>query len=80
MAAFAYFVTCRLMGRDYDAAVTAGAHCGSGLGATPNAAANLESIVERYGAAPGAILVAPTVGVMDLTNSLTITGYRLLVH
>ena len=46
MAAFAMFVTFRLMGRDYDAAVMAGGHCGFGLGATPNAVANMNSLVE----------------------------------
>ena len=58
MAAFAYFVTFRFMGRDYDAAVMAGGHCGFGLGATPNAVANMEAIVERFGPAPRAFLVA----------------------
>ena len=33
-------------GRDYDAAVMAGGHCGFGLGATPNAVANMNSLVE----------------------------------
>ena len=53
MAAFAYFVTFRVMGRDYDAAVMAGGHCGFGLGATPNAVANMEAICRavRPGAA-----------------------------
>ena len=46
---FAYLITFRVMGRDYDAAVMAGGHCGFGLGATPNAVANMEAITERYG-------------------------------
>ncbi|HEX6050694.1 MAG TPA: sodium/glutamate symporter, partial [Gemmatimonadaceae bacterium] len=62
MAAFATFVTFRLMGRDYDAAVMAGGHCGFGLGATPNAVANMTSLVERFGPAPRAFLVLPMVG------------------
>ena len=49
MGAFAYWVTFRVMGRDYDAAVMAGGHCGFGLGATPNAVANMESLVQRFG-------------------------------
>jgi ESS family glutamate:Na+ symporter len=75
MAAFAYFITFRVMGRDYDAAVMAGGHCGFGLGATPNAVANMESIVERFGPAPRAFLVVPMVGAffIDFTNSLIIT-------
>jgi len=82
MAAFAYFVTFRIMGRDYDAAVMAGGHCGFGLGATPNAVANMEALVERFGSAPRAFLVLPMVGAffIDFTNALIITAYINLVH
>jgi ESS family glutamate:Na+ symporter len=69
MAAFAMFVTFRLMGRDYDAAVMAGGHCGFGLGATPNAVANMNSLVERFGAAPRAFLVLPMVGRSSSTSA-----------
>jgi ESS family glutamate:Na+ symporter len=77
MAAYAYFVTFRFMGRDYDAAVMAGGHCGFGLGATPNAVANMTSLVERFGAAPRAFLVLPMVGAffIDFSNALIITAY-----
>lgn len=77
MAAFAFFITYRVMGRDYDAAVMAGGHCGFGLGATPNAVANMTSLVERFGPAPRAFLVLPMVGAffIDFTNALIITGY-----
>ncbi len=82
MAAFAYFVTYRVMGRDYDAAVMAGGHCGFGLGATPNAVANMEAIVERFGTAPRAFLVVPMVGAffIDFTNALIITTFINWVH
>jgi len=82
MAAFAYVVTFRVMGRDYDAAVMAGGHCGFGLGATPNAVANMEAIVERFGMAPRAFLVLPMVGAffIDFTNALIITAYIGMVH
>jgi ESS family glutamate:Na+ symporter len=81
MAAFAYFITFRTMGRDYDAAVMAGGHCGFGLGATPNAVANMEALVERYGHAPRAFLVLPMVGAffIDFTNALIITTFINLV-
>jgi ESS family glutamate:Na+ symporter len=81
MAAFAYFITFRLMGRDYDAAVMAGGHCGFGLGATPNAVANMNSLVERFGAAPRAYLVLPMVGAffIDFSNAIIITTYMNLV-
>ena len=77
MGLFAYFVTYRFMGRDYDAAVMAGGHCGFGLGATPNAVANMEALVERFGAAPRAFLVVPMVGAffIDFTNALLITAF-----
>lgn len=77
MALFAYCITYRVMGRDYDAAVMAGGHCGFGLGATPNAIANMKSLVEKYGAAPRAFLVVPVVGaiLIDFTNALVITFF-----
>lgn len=82
MAAFAYFVTFRLMGRDYDAAVMAGGHCGFGLGATPNAVANMTALTERFGAAPRAFLVLPMVGAffIDFSNAIIITTYINLVR
>jgi ESS family glutamate:Na+ symporter len=81
MAAFAYFVTFRIMGRDYDAAIIAGGHCGFGLGATPTAVANMEALVSRYGASPQAFLVVPMVGAffIDITNALIIQLYLALV-
>ena len=81
-AAFALFVTYRLMGRDYDAAVMAGGHCGFGLGATPNAVANMTALTERFGPAPRAFLVLPMVGAffIDFTNALIITTYLNLVR
>jgi len=82
IAAFTVFVTFRFMGRDYDAAVMAGGHCGFGLGATPNAVANMRSIVERFGPAPRAFLVLPMVGAffIDFSNALIITAYINLVQ
>ena len=77
MVAFAYFVTFRVMGRDYDAAVMAAGHCGFSLGATPNAVANMEAITERFGPAPRALLVVTMVGAffIDFTNALIITTF-----
>jgi ESS family glutamate:Na+ symporter len=82
MGVWAYFVTFRVMGRDYDAAVMAGGHCGFGLGATPNAVANMESIVERFGPAPRAFLVVPMVGAffIDFANAWIITTFMNLVR
>ena len=51
------------------------------LGATPNAVANMESLVQRFGSAPRAFLVVPMVGAffIDFTNALIITTYINLV-
>lgn len=77
MAAFAYYITFKAMGSDYDAAVMAGGHCGFGLGATPSAVANMTAITERFGAAPRAFLVLPMVGAffIDFSNGVIITGF-----
>lgn len=71
---FAYFVTFRIMGRDFDAAVMAAGQCGFGMGATPTAVANMEAVVARYGPAPVAFLVVPLVGAffIDITNVFVI--------
>ncbi|NLC61017.1 MAG: sodium/glutamate symporter [Gammaproteobacteria bacterium] len=70
-------VVYRLMGRDYDAAIMGGGFIGFMLGTTANAMAVMRALVERYGAAPRAFLVAPLVGAffIDFTNALIITGF-----
>lgn len=67
----------RVMGRDYDAAVMGGGFIGFMLGTTANAMAVMRTLVERYGVAPRAFLVAPLVGAffIDFTNALIITGF-----
>ncbi|MGJ4728332.1 sodium/glutamate symporter [Luteimonas sp. SDU101] len=76
VAAFCVVVF-RVMGRDYDAAVMGGGFIGFMLGTTANAMAVMRTLVERYGAAPRAFLVAPLVGAffIDFTNALIITGF-----
>lgn len=82
VGAFAYWITFRVMGRDYDAAVMAAGHCGFGLGATPNAVANMGAIAERFGPAPRAFLVLPMVGAffIDFSNAIIITTFLNLVR
>lgn len=48
MFIFSYFIVFNVMGRDYDAAVVASGTCGFGIGATPNAMANMQAICEKY--------------------------------
>jgi ESS family glutamate:Na+ symporter len=76
MAAFAYWISFRVMGADYDAAIMSGGLCGFGLGATPNAVANMEALVSRFGPSPRAFLIVPIVGAFlaDFTNALVITA------
>lgn len=74
MLLFTYFVTFRLMGGDYDAAVISGGHCGFGLGATPNAIANMQATTNKYGPAPRAFFIVSIVGAffIDITNATVI--------
>ena len=62
MAFFAYFITFNIMGRDYDAAVMSTGHCGFGLGATPNAMANMERFTTANGPSVKAFFIIPIVG------------------
>lgn len=77
MAFFAYFVTFNIMGRDYEAAVMSSACCGFGMGATPNAIANMQAITGIYGPAPRAFFIVPLVGSLfiDLLNGFVITFF-----
>ncbi len=70
MIFYGYFVTARFMGNDYDAAVLAAGHCGFGLGATPTAVANMQSITNTFGPSHKAFLIVPLVGAffIDLVN------------
>ena len=71
LALFAYFVIFRVMGRNYEAAVMASGTCGFGLGATPNAIANMNAMCERFGSAHTAYFVIPLIGafVVDFLNA-----------
>lgn len=74
MALFACFVTFRLMGKDYDAAVLAAGHCGFGMGATPTAIANMQAITNQYGPSHKSFLIVPMVGAffIDIVNAAMI--------
>lgn len=81
MGAFAYFVTFNITGRDYDAAIMTGGHCGCGFGTTPKALANMEALTERYLPSPKAFFVIPIVGSLfiDFFNAAIITFFINLV-
>ncbi|MGG7675357.1 sodium/glutamate symporter [Pseudomonas sp. WC2] len=80
MALFAIFVTFRVMGSNYDAAVLAAGHCGFGLGATPTAIANMQAVTQRFGPSQIAFLVVPMVGAffIDIINVIVIKLYLAL--
>ena len=82
MSTYAYFVTYRLMGKDYDAAVLAGGHCGFGLGATPTAVANMQSITDKFGPSHKAFLIVPMVGAffVDFVNAFILTGFVYILR
>ena len=77
MFLFSYFVVFNVMGRNYDAAVLVAGTCGFGMGATPNAMANMQAICEKYEPSVKAYLIIPIVGSLfaDFLNSLTITFF-----
>lgn len=77
MFLFSYIVVFNVMGRNYDAAVLVAGTCGFGMGATPNAMANMQAICEKYEPSVKAYLIIPIVGSLfaDFLNSLTITFF-----
>lgn len=77
MFLFSYIVVFIVMGRNYDAAVLVAGTCGFGMGATPNAMANMQAICEKYEPSVKAYLIIPIVGSLfaDFLNSLTITFF-----
>ncbi|MBI6547687.1 sodium/glutamate symporter [Xenorhabdus lircayensis] len=80
MALYAIFVTYRVMGKNYDAAILSAGHCGFGLGATPTAIANMQAITDRCGPSHVAFLLVPMVGAffIDIVNAAVIKMYLLL--
>jgi glutamate:Na+ symporter, ESS family len=77
---YAGWVTFRIMGQNYDAAVMAAGHVGFGLSSTACALAIMKAVTERHGSSPLAFLIVPMVGAffIDITNALIIQGYLTL--
>ena len=76
-----YFVAFRLLGRSYDAAVLCAGICGFGLGATPNAMANMSAVCYKYRYTVKPFLIVPIIGAMfaDLINTGMITLFLNLL-
>lgn len=80
MLAFVAFVTFRVMGRNYDAALLATGHLGFALGSTATAMVNVQAIAQRHGHSQLAFLLIPVMGafLIDLANALIIQGFLSL--
>ena len=74
---YANFVVFNVLGKSYDAAVMTSGFCGFGMGATPNAMANMQAITGAFGPAPTAFMVVPLVGSLfiDFLNATILTGF-----
>ena len=82
MAALTYWVAFRLLGRDYDAAVLVAGICGFGLGATPNAMANMSAVCYKYHYSTKPFLIVPIIGAMfvDIINTGIITLFLNVIR
>ena len=74
---YASYVVFPVMGKDYDAATMSSGFCGFGMGATPNAMANMQAVTKLYGPAPVAFMIVPLVGSLfiDFFNAGIITVF-----
>lgn len=81
MGLFVYFVAFPMLGRNYDAAVLCAGMCGFGLGATPNAMANMSAVCYKYHYTVKPFLIVPIIGAMfaDLINTAIITLFLNLL-
>lgn len=81
MLVFARVVAFPLLGRDYDAAVMVSGLCGFGLGATPNAMANMSAVCGKYRYSTTPFIIIPIVGAMfvDLINIALVSLFLNLI-
>ncbi len=81
MAFFAYYLAFPLLGRNYDAAILCAGLCGFGLGATPNAMANMSAVCYKFRYTVRPFLIVPIIGAMftDLINTGIITFFLSLL-
>ena len=71
IALLTYYIAFPILGHDYDAAVLVAGICGFGLGATPNAMANMSAVCYKYHYSIKPFLIVPIIGAMfvDLINT-----------
>lgn len=77
MALYVIFVTFPVCGSNYDAAVLCAGHCGFGLGATPTAMVNIQTVTEHYGMSYISFIIIPLCGAffIDIVNSIVINFF-----
>ena len=81
MGLYAAFVAFPAFGRNYDAAMLVSGLCGFGLGATPNAMANMSAVSYKYHYSVKPFIIVPVVGAMfvDIINTGVITFFLNLL-
>ncbi|WP_439234733.1 sodium/glutamate symporter [Lonepinella koalarum] len=74
---FCYFLTFKLLGKNYDAAVMAVGHTGFSLGAVPVAMTTMQSVCKKYRYSSLAFFVVPVIGgfISNITNAVIITQF-----
>ncbi|KAB7706141.1 sodium/glutamate symporter [Bacillus aerolatus] len=78
---FSIFILFRVLGKNYDAAVMVSGFIGHGLGATPNAMANMSAITSKFGPSRNAFLIVPIAGsfLIDIVSMpIIVTSINLL--
>lgn len=77
MVFYTVVIAFRVLGKTYDAAIICAGMAGHGLGATPNAIANMTAVTERFGPSTKAFLVVPLCGafLIDLFGIPCITWF-----
>lgn len=74
---FCYFLTFKLLGKNYDAAVMAVGHIGFGLGAVPVSMTTMSTVCAKYRYSRLAFFVVPVIGgfLSNITNAIIISGF-----
>lgn len=81
MALFGAYVAFPLLGKNYDSAVLVSGLCGFGLGATPNAMANMSAVCFKYHYSAKPFIIVPIIGAMfvDIINTTVVTIFLNLL-
>ena len=74
---FTYFLTFRLLGKNYDSAVMAVGHLGFSTGAVPVSMTTMKTVCDKYRFSKLAFFVVPVIGgfISNISNALIITKF-----